>query len=339
MSIKRHILVAATPMLALGLLAAGTVTPGAAKEIIKIGSPTIKESNHEWMKVFKKRIEKRSKDRFQVNVYPLSQLGSIPRMIEGVQLGTIEMAIVPPSFLVGVDKRFGVMSAPGIFDDLNHGYRTVQDPEFKKAYWTLGEKKGIKIAGVICSADTNYASKKPIRRLADFKGKKIRVFASPMELVATRRLGASPSPMPLTEVLPGIQRGVIDGAKSGMVIFVAFKFATTAKYVLRTNESLICTVEMASKLWLNRLSKADRKMVLEESQANDDQIQEYAVKFNANIYNVWKKQGGELNTLPADEHAKMMRMLSTVGDEVVTKDPSLKDIYEMVKRVAARHKK
>ncbi len=108
------------PIAAMGVVVALALTlaaPVGAQTVIKIGSPTIKESVHHWMQEFEKRIEKRAGDRIDVKVFPLSQLGSIPRMIEGAQLGTIEMVMVPPAFLVGIDQRFQVLAAPGIFKD------------------------------------------------------------------------------------------------------------------------------------------------------------------------------------------------------------------------------
>ena len=261
-----------TGVIALALVASSPFS--AAKLIIKIGSPTIKESVHHWMMKFEKRIEKRSGDRIDAKVFPLSQLG------------TIEIAMIPPAFLVGLDQRYQVVSAPGVFKDQFHGFRTVQDPEFKKAFWPIGERKGIKMIGMVCPADTSYASRTPLRTLSDFKGKKIRVFASGMEREAMRRLGAAASPMPLSKVLPALQRGVLDAAKSGMVIFVAFKFQHTAKYVTRTNESLICVPTLASKVWFDRLPRADRQLITEVAHNIDVEMQPNSVKLNLNIYNV-----------------------------------------------------
>src|SRR5690606_41674029 len=62
-----------------------------------------------------------------------SQLGPIPRQIEAVQFGAQEMYTVPPEFLAGIDKRFMVVSAPLLFDDIDHGFRSVQDPEDRKS--------------------------------------------------------------------------------------------------------------------------------------------------------------------------------------------------------------
>lgn len=325
------------PLAAIALAIAISAPVANAKTIIKIGSPTIKESVHHWMLAFEKRMEKRSKGSVDVRVFPLSQLGSIPRMVEGVQLGTIEIAMVPPAFLVGIDQRFQVLAAPGVFKDQAHGFRTIQDPEFKKAFWPIGEAKGIKMVGMFCPADTAYASRTPIRTLSDFHGKKIRVFASGMERESMKRLGAAASPMPLSEVLPALQRGVLDSAKSGMTIFVAFKFQHTAKYVTRTNESLICIPTLVSKVWFNRQSKALQQMIIEEAQANDIVQQPDAIKFNLNIYNVWKKIGGELIDFSPADKAKFDKILASVGNKVVKDKPQVRKMYELMKKIAKRH--
>lgn len=328
---------AAIPALA-GLAVSGVSSGAEAKTNIKFGSPTINEGTHEWMKAFKARVEKRAPDRFSVSLFPLSQLGTIPRMIEGVQLGTIEMVVIPPDFMSGIDKRFGILSAPAVFDDLDHGYRVTHDPEFKKAFWTLGEKKGIAMVGINCGTDSNIGSRVPIRSVEDFKGKKIRVFASAMEREYLKRLGATPAPMPLSEVLPALQRGVIDGAKTGMVIFVALKYVDTAKYVTRTNESLVCTVEIASRNWLDKLSESDRRIVLEESEKNDPEMQDFSVAYNNKTYQIWKDQGGELIEWSDAERAKFTEKLRTVGDTVAAQDPEIRDMWELLKRLAAKHR-
>jgi TRAP-type transport system periplasmic protein len=319
------------------VLAAPVATPVSAQAVIKIGSPTIKESVHHWMLAFEKRIEKRAGKRIDVKVFPLSQLGTIPRMIEGVQLGTIELAMLPTGFMVGVDQRFQVVDAPGMFKDQAHGFRSVQDPEFKKAYWGIGEKKGVKMIGLFCPTDASYASRTPIRKLSDFSGKKIRVFASAMEREALRRVGATAAPMPLAEVLPALQRGVLDGAKSSAVIYVAFKFQHVTKYVTKTSESLICVPTLASKKWFDKLPKADQAMVLEEAHLNDMEMQPKSEVFNANIYKVWQKIGGELIHLSPAENAEFRKRMSTVGDAVMKDKPEVRPMYELLKKIAARH--
>ena len=57
---------------------------------MKLSSPTINDSNHEWMKLFKAGVEARSKGKVKVEMYPANQLGQIPATVDGVALGTIE---------------------------------------------------------------------------------------------------------------------------------------------------------------------------------------------------------------------------------------------------------
>src|SRR5712691_4562601 len=96
--------------------------------VMKLGTATINEAQHEWCKRFAAMVEKDSGGRIKGEVYPASQLGSIPREIEGVQFGAIQVAVVPPEFFVGVDERFEVMTAPGLVDSMEHGQRLAADP-------------------------------------------------------------------------------------------------------------------------------------------------------------------------------------------------------------------
>ena len=75
----------------------------------------------------------------------------------------------------------------------------------------------------------------PIRHLADFQGKKLRIFASDFQSVALKRLGAAPVAMTLGDVLPAIQQGTIDGAIAALNVFVPMHYVDAAKYVTETN--------------------------------------------------------------------------------------------------------
>ena len=94
---------------------------------MKFGTATVNEPQHEYIKLYKEEIEKASGGRIKVEIYPQSQLGPIPRQIEGLQLGTIEAFIGPADFYVGVDKRFGVFSAPVLFGDRKNAAATLAD--------------------------------------------------------------------------------------------------------------------------------------------------------------------------------------------------------------------
>ena len=89
--------------LAMGLVGgAAAAQPVAEKTfVIKLATATLNDAQHEWMKRFAAMIEKNTGGRIKAEVYPASQLGTIPRMIEGTQLGSIQIWIGPPEFWSG----------------------------------------------------------------------------------------------------------------------------------------------------------------------------------------------------------------------------------------------
>src|SRR5260370_29453723 len=145
---------------------------------MKITLPTLNDSLHQFAKNYAAAVTKDSGGRIKAEVYPASQLGSIPRQIEGVQFGAIQVAVVPPEFFVGVDELFEVMAAPGLVNSLEHGQRLAADPAVLKLMLGLGANKGLHGAGMFIVQPDSLASKAAMRNLSDFKGKKIRIFAS-----------------------------------------------------------------------------------------------------------------------------------------------------------------
>src|SRR5277367_2864946 len=169
--------------LVLSLVSSWTLTLGTARAqdktfVMKITTPTLNAAPDRFAKNFGAAVEKDSGGRIKAEVYPASQLGSIPRQIEGTQFGAIQCAVIPPEFFVGVDERFEVMAAPGLVDSMAHGQRVAADPAALKMMLGLGADKGLHGVALFMNAPSSVIAKTPIRHLADFKGKKIRVLAS-----------------------------------------------------------------------------------------------------------------------------------------------------------------
>lgn len=140
--------------------------------VMKVTTATINDAPHQYVKDFAAAVERDSRGRIKSKVYPASQLGSIPRQIEGVQFGSIEAAAIPPEFIVGVDERFEVMAAPSLVNSFAHGQRIAADPAVQKLMLGLGAAKGLHGVGLAMSQPSSIISKAPIRHLADFQGKK-----------------------------------------------------------------------------------------------------------------------------------------------------------------------
>jgi TRAP-type C4-dicarboxylate transport system substrate-binding protein len=152
--------------------AVSSAAPLAAQQpvTIKIGHPTIRSGMDHWAQTFKAGIEKRLPGRVKVDIFPGGQLGTQPATISGVQLGTIEMAQMPPESLTGVDPRFDAFSAPGLFDDIEHAHRALHDAQFRKSTWNILDSKNMLLVGMACEAPSEYATVEPVRNIAEFKG-------------------------------------------------------------------------------------------------------------------------------------------------------------------------
>ena len=114
--------------------------------------------------------------------------------------------MIPPGFFIGIDKRFMVTDAPGMFTDEKHATRAINQPEFFNKFTQMGAKKGFVVMSMWGCGGTSVATIKPFKKLADLKGRKIRVLATPLEREVIGSLGATGVPIPYSEVLPSMQR-------------------------------------------------------------------------------------------------------------------------------------
>jgi TRAP-type C4-dicarboxylate transport system substrate-binding protein len=304
--------------------------------VMKITLPTINDAPHQFAKDFAALVEKDSGGRIKGEVYPASQLGSIPRMIEGTQFGAIQVATVPPEFFVGVDERFEVMAAPGLAESIEHGQRIAADPQVLKLMLKLGAEKGLHGAGLMMAQPTCIISKTPLRHLTDFKGKKLRIFASQFQSVAFERLGVTPVAMTLGDVLPALQQGAIDGAIAGIGPFVHLHFGDAAKYITETNSPAIFIILEVSQKWYDSLPKDLQEIIDRDGAAVSKSIESTAVKMYQDQRKAWTDAGGELISLPREEQASMMASLSSVGDDVSKPKPALHEAFQIVSDAAKR---
>lgn len=304
---------------------------------MKIGTATPRGDQNNWMERFKERVEQRADGRIDIRLFPAGQLGAIPRNIEGMQLGTIEGWVGPPSFVTGVDARYQVVDAPGLFTDWAHAQRALTHPDFRDSYLALGEEKGIKGIGLYVSNPMSVVSRKgAIRRVEDFRGQKFRVLGSQMEVEIMRRLGAAGVPMPLGEALPALQRGGIDAVRSGIVIFVPFKYWTVSRQLTEIADGFISVGAFVGARWFNGLPKDLRDIMLEEARRLDDESYAFSRKQHAAFRDIWQKNGGEIIDFPDAERQKLLDLVRPAGAVVTGRDPAVKAVYDRLVSVTER---
>jgi TRAP-type C4-dicarboxylate transport system substrate-binding protein len=304
--------------------------------VMKITLATVNDALHQFAKDYAAAVEKDSGGRIKAEVYPASQLGSISRQIEGVQFGAIQCAIIPPDFYFGIDERFEVLGAPGLVKSMAEGQRLAVDPAVRNLMFGLGADKGLHGAGLFMTALSSVISRTPIRHLADFKGKKIRVFPSQFQSLAMQRLGATPKPMTLGEVLPALQDNALDGSVSAFNVFTTMHYVDVAKYVTEIGQPPIFTMIEISKQWYDSLSADLQQIVDKDATAEAVAINPWIADFNAKSRQDWVASGGEMISLPPDDQSAMIKILSNVGDEVSNGKPQLSAAYQTVVEAAQR---
>jgi C4-dicarboxylate-binding protein DctP len=303
---------------------------------MKITVATLNDALHLLAKNYAAAVEKDSGGRIKTEVYPASQLGSIARQAEGVQFGAIQCQVVPPDFLVGIDERFEVLAAPGLVESMEHGQRVAADPAVLKLTLGLGADKGLHGAGLFMNTPSSIIAKTPIRRLADFKGKKIRIFASQFQSVAMKRLGATPVVMTLGDVLPALQDNAIDGAVASITVFSTMHYPDAAKSVTETGQPAIFAIIEISKKWYDSLPAELRQIVDKDAASEAVAINPQAIEINQRARKAWVDGGGELIRLPPDEQSAMLKTLASVGEDVSRTKPPLSAAYQVVTEAAQR---
>jgi TRAP-type transport system periplasmic protein len=305
---------------------------------MKMTLPTLNDPTHAFAKNYAEALEKDSGGRIKAQIFPASQLGSIPRQIEGTQFGSIQCALIPPEFFVGVDERFEIMSAPGLVNSIDHGQRLAADPTARKLMLGLSANKGLHGIAMYMNAPSSVIAKTPIRHLADFKGKKIRVLASPFQMEPIAKLGATPVAMTLADVVPAMQQGAIDGAVGGIVVWTPMHFNDAAKYVTETGQPAVFVMVEVNKEWYDSLPPDLQKIVDDDAAAQQAAIAPIASDIVSKTRKGWTDNGGELIELPPDEQAEMMKTFSATVAQVAEGKPAVNEAYKIVSEAAQRTK-
>jgi len=304
---------------------------------MKMATATINDVQHEWLKRFDAALKPQAAQ-LKIEIYPASQLGQIPRMVEGVAVGTIESFVTPTTFLVSVEPRFQVFDAIGVFGSPEHLNRVLQDAGFRKRALALGEEKGLKGIGIFFNSPIIVLARRPIQSLADFNGKKIRVFGTPLQIEPMKKLGASPVPMAFGEVIAALQNGTIDGMLAGMPVLTPMKFYDVAKNVTEIHPSIVTSIQVVNKRWFEGLPPEIQAAMLAAGERVDKEAFSFATALIDKANSDWRANGGQLLKLPAAEQAKLMVDLKAIGTQLLSTNPQIKAEYDELLRVAERTK-
>jgi len=318
--------------LACGTALAQTVT-------MKLSTSTSGDAINEWMRILKQGVESRAAGKMKVEIYPASQLGSIPRTIEGVALGTIELSMNASGFYESLEPRFSVFAAPGLFDDIYHANRILGDPDIKKRLATFGATKGVEALSMFTPSSYAILSHKPITTLADLKGQKIRVPGSPLQTEALKRLGASPLSMAFGEVLPALQNRTIDAVWAVIPLFNALKFYDIAKTATNLPASWAVVVGLVNRNFMKSLGPQLEAIVRDEAGKADAAVLPWAAEEIARSSKAWAQHGGKEINLSAADAKRFLDESIAATTPLLTSTPQQKEDYQALDAAARKYRK
>lgn len=259
---------------------------------------------------FAEMVEEKTGGRIHIDVYYGGQLGDEKALIEQLQFGGIDFTRASISPLSEFEKSLNVLSLPYLYKDADQMWRVLEGD--------IGEDflKSVEKAGIIglswydAGARNFYNSKKPVTKLDDLKGLKIRVQESQLMMGMVSALGASATPMAYGEVYSGLQTGVIDGAENNWPSYESTSHYEVAKYYVLDEHSRIPEMQMISKSTWDKLSADDQK-IIKECALESAKIERalWAEKEAAAEAKV-KEAGSVITTLDAGEKEKFQAAMA-----------------------------
>lgn len=325
------------PLIALCLVTGlGAKVSAQAAYTMKLGTATLNDGQHEYLNRLAQEIMTKTNNQIKVGVYPASQLGPIPRQIESTQLGAIQGFIATAEFYEGVDKRFQALGAAGVFKDWSNAEAVLRDPEFKKMLLGFGAQKGLRVGGLFVSGPTSFAMRDARSEFSSLQGKKIRVMSSPVQMEMVKKLGAAPLPVPLSEVLPALQQGSIDGVLSVLSVLTPMRYYEVAPVILDTEFTYGISIFVVSQMWLDQLPPNLRSVVLDSADSIALSMQPWLKDRYESQKNAWISSGGKLVKPDAADRGRAEANLAETSAAVLSNDPQVKGVFDALKSASQR---
>ncbi len=211
-------------------------------------------------------IAKRTDGRYQIDVYPASQLGKETDLNQGLTLGSVDMIISGSSFAARSFPPIGVTYYPYTFRDADHLLAYTKSDIFKELAKGYEDKTGHHIVAVTYYGTRQTSSNRPITSCADMKGLKMRVPDVPAYLAMPRACGANTAPIAFAEVYLALQNGTVEAQENPLTTIEAKKFYEVQKHIVLTGHIVDHLNTIISKSLWKQLSEQDRTIFTEVAQ-------------------------------------------------------------------------
>lgn len=264
---------------------------------------------------FAELVAQKSSGRMKVSAFPGGTLGGDIQTVSAVQGGTIDLTVLNTGLLAGLEKEAALVDLPFMFNDPKEADAIVDGPIGKKLHDRLAEKGLIGLAYWDLGFRDVTNSKRPINKLEDINGLKLRVLQTPLFIDLFKALGANPVPMPFPEIYSALEHKVVDGEENPLTVIADGKFQEVQKYLTLTRHVYNPqSVIMSRKIW-DQLNVAERKVLQDAATEATAYQRQVSRTKTAEALEDLRKGGMQVNELPPAEVARIREKIKPVVDK------------------------
>jgi tripartite ATP-independent transporter DctP family solute receptor len=289
-------------------------TAVSAQVTVKVGHDQPEPSTHHQAALkWKELVEARTGGKIKVQVFPSSQLGSGIQMVEQVQAGALEVAILPTAWVAPLAPSVQVLDLPFLFPNREVAHRVVDGPAGEAILQPL-EKVNIK--GIVFweSGFKQFTGNFPIKQPADYKGTKIRTMPAPVIQEQFKAFGAVPTMINFSELYSALQQKVVDGQENPIATIANMRFFEVQKHLTLSDHGFIAYVFMVNKPFLDKLPADQRDALVATAKEASKHQREIIKKAEVAHLETFKKAGLEILTLTPEQRAEFEKASRPVYD-------------------------
>ena len=279
-----------------------------------------------WIKEY---VEKKTNGKYEVDIYFNGALGNYDTLYQGMQFGTVHIVEDSTSNFSIYAPELAVFDVPYLMPTQDDVRKIIYGPIGEKIRLSLDKRGGVKTIGYLNANYRYIIGNKHWKNLDDMKGAKIRSSASKTHINALRAMGVNPVPMPGTEILTGLQQGVVDGFDGNLIFEYTSGISGVSKYLLRTDHLPVLYLLCVSQVWWDSLPPEDQKIF---SEAFSHVIKEVDVNFEKACPEVIKamqeRDGVVYTEMSPEDLAKAEEMTRPAVNEL---SPEQKQLVEEIR--------
>lgn len=278
-------------------------------------------------------VKERTNGAVQIDVYPNSAMGGEREILEGMQLGTVDMCVVSTAPVANFSEAWYVFDMPYLFTDLETTYE-VLDGEIGAELGELLKDSGFVNLAYWQNGFFNIITKEQVIHPEDLNGMTVRCFENPIHSAYFSLCGANAVPAPWGEVYTLMQNGTIDGCTTSYTFIYNTQLDEVAGYVANTHQVYAVAPLMMSTLAWNKLTAEQQQIIMECAAEARDYERGLCNDSEAEQMAELTEKGMVLSDVDRDEWAEFM---APIKDQFVGEGKYISDeLYDSIKAITSK---